>query len=88
MDQYEWDEAKNAANRLKHGVGFELVEQFDWASARFRVDDRFDYGEERILAYGRIDGKGYVVLFVERGARLRIIGMRRAHEQEMRRYER
>lgn len=88
MDRYEWDEAKNLANWVKHGISFDLVALFDWDGATYRVDDRFDYGEERILAYGRIDGQGYVVLFVERGPKLRIIGMRRAHEKEMRRYER
>jgi len=33
MDVYEWDDAKNEANKLKHGIGFEAIEGFDWSSA-------------------------------------------------------
>jgi hypothetical protein len=33
MAPYEWDEAKYAANLEKHGVGFELVYEFDWTNA-------------------------------------------------------
>ncbi len=33
MDQYEWDETKNETNRLKHGIGFELIADFDWSAA-------------------------------------------------------
>jgi len=61
MDPYEWDETKNAAHRLKHGIGFEIVEDFDWSKAVVEADERFDYGERRALAYGRIAGKGYAI---------------------------
>ncbi|MEP7241505.1 MAG: BrnT family toxin [Devosia sp.] len=87
MDQYEWDEAKNQANRAKHGIGFELIYEFDWSTASFRPDTRFDYGEERNIAYGRIRGRGYAVVYVERNDRVRVISLRPAHEQEMQRYE-
>ena len=86
MDRYEWDDAKNAANWLKHGVGFELVEQFDWDTAYFKPDRRFEYGEDRVIAYGRVDGRGFAVVFVRRGDQVRIISLRPAHEKEMRRY--
>ena len=51
MDPYEWDEAKYAANLLKHGIAFELIYQFDWLEAAVRVDRRHDYGETRRLAF-------------------------------------
>jgi uncharacterized DUF497 family protein len=88
MDRFEWDEAKNVANWLKHGISFDLIVEFDWVSAFIKADDRFEYGEERLLAYGRIRGDGYAVVYVERGDRIRLISLRRAHEKEMRRYER
>lgn len=52
MDSYEWDEAKNQANRRKHGVGFDLAGEFGWSDAVYRTDDRQDYEEPRRLAYG------------------------------------
>lgn len=86
MSSYEWDDEKNTANLLKHGVGFELIERFDWDMAYFKPDRRFDYGEDRIIAFGRIDGRGFAVVYVRRGVHLRIISLRPAHEKEMRRY--
>lgn len=56
MDPYEWDEAKYATNLRKHHVGLELVRNFDWESAAFAIDERFEYGEERVRAFGRVDG--------------------------------
>ena len=67
MDPYEWDESKYATNLKKHQIAFELIYEFDWSNAKFDVDDRFDYGEERLLAFGRIDGRGYAVVYVKRG---------------------
>lgn len=86
MDPYEWDEAKNAANKLKHGIGFELIAEFDWSNATYAADRRFDYGEDRVVAYGRIGLRGYAIVYVRRGDRVRIISLRPAHEKEMRRY--
>jgi uncharacterized DUF497 family protein len=83
MDPYEWDEAKNAANVRKHGIGFELVRDFDWSVAVILPDRRSDYGEDRFLAYGRLRGKGYAVVFTPRGERTRIISIRRMHEKEL-----
>ncbi len=83
---YEWDERKQDANRDKHGVGFELAYQFDWAAAVFEEDGRFDYGETRYRAFGRIEGKGYCLAFTFRGTTIRIISMRPMHEKETGRY--
>lgn len=49
------------------------------------LDDRFDYGEERLVSYGRIEDAAVVVVWTERQGRRRIISMRRAHEWEMQR---
>ena len=86
MDPYEWDEAKNAANRLKHGVTFEVIAGLDWSAATIVPDDRFDYGEARMMAYGWIDGRAHAVAFVVRGDRVRIFSMRYMHDKEIRRY--
>ena len=87
MDSYEWDETKYATNLRKHQIGFELIYQFDWSKAAYDIDDRYDYGEERQLAFGRIEGRGYAVVFVGRDNRARIISMRRAHDKEMAVYD-
>lgn len=42
---YEWDARKAAANRRKHGVGFDTMLDFDWQTALVIADERADYGE-------------------------------------------
>ncbi|WIY52663.1 BrnT family toxin [Devosia sp. YIM 151766] len=83
---YEWDREKDAANRLKHGVGFEDVENFDWDSAVFQQDRRFDYGEERFRAFGFIGERPHCLAYVLRGDNIRIISLRPMHLKEARRY--
>lgn len=74
---FEWDEGKNQSNLVKHQVRFGIMSDFDWQRASLRVDNRRDYGEARILAYGPIVGKGlFVVAFTMRGDTYRIISLR------------
>jgi uncharacterized protein len=80
-ENFEWDDDKNAANYAKHGVSFEQARLvFKDAFAIGEYDDRADYGEERFIIVGMAEG---VLIFVERGDRVRIISARRAtsHEQ-------
>ena len=86
MDPYEWDEAKYTTNLLKLQIRFELVYQFDWSQAVFRLDRRHEYGETRRLAFGRIDGLGYAIVFVIRGDKVRLISIRRARDRELKQY--
>jgi hypothetical protein len=54
---YEWDEAKNRKNIAKHGLSFEDAEQvFDGPCVTF-VDERFAYGEERLITLGLLAGR-------------------------------
>jgi uncharacterized DUF497 family protein len=50
--KYEWDEAKNRANVAKHGLGFEDAEQVFAGPCVTFEDDRFAYGEERLITLG------------------------------------
>lgn len=84
--EFEWRDAKAEANFEAHGVSFDLAKTvFKDPFAVERLDDREDYGEERLIIIGR--AAGGVVLFVayaERGEHIRIISARRAtqHEQD------
>ena len=84
--EFEWDPDKEAANIQKHGISFTQ------AAAAFRdpfavdwIDDREDYGEERVVLLGMTDGSVLLVVYTERGSRIRIISARRAdrYEQEI-----
>ena len=81
---YEWDEAKRRGNIAKHGIDFESVHRFDWATANYESSARS--GEERVFALGYIGGRLHAIAYVERGANARIISMRKAHRKEEDRY--
>ena len=82
--KFEWDDAKAAANLRAHGLSFDLAKAvFNDPFATERLDDREDYGEERFVIVGRIEGN--VLLFVaytEREEQIRIISARRATQYE------
>ena len=46
------------------------------------IDDRFDYGEERIVATGDMNGTIIVVVYRLRGETIRIISARKANRHE------
>ncbi len=80
---WSWNEDKRQTNLAKHGVDFNLIDEFDWLSAVIRVDDRFDYGEVRLKAEGLIAGRLYAVVYTERGLVKRIINLRKANKREV-----
>jgi uncharacterized DUF497 family protein len=84
--EYEWDDAKAAANLRKHGVAFATIEDFDWSNAFVVSDERFDYGEERWLAIGMIGSRLHSLTFAIRGDRIRVISLRVAEPKERRLY--
>jgi uncharacterized protein len=82
----EFDPAKNAANIEKHGISLAAAEDFDLSAALITPDDRWDYGERRWQAIGRIGAHLYALVFTMRGMRLRAISLRRASPRERRDY--
>ena len=85
--RYEWDAAKAAANRRKHGVSFNAVLDFDWAVALVVADERVDYREPRWLALGMIGARLHSLAFTIRDDRIRVISLRRASRKERTLYE-
>ena len=85
--KFEWDENKNRENQRKHGISFNrAVRIFEGPRRLEKVDDRRDYGEERIAALGRSEGKILYVVYTWWGDVRRIISARRATKDERRAY--
>ena len=82
----EFDPAKDAANRAKHGVSLALAGELDWAAALVWIDERFDYDEVRAIALAPKTGILYYVAFVDREDVRRIISLRRANRREVKHY--
>ena len=82
----EFDPAKDASNRTRHGVSLELARELNWDAALVWVDDRFDYDELRMIALAPKTNTLYYVAFIERNDRRRIISLRRATRREVKHY--
>ena len=84
--RFEWDPAKDAANRAKHGIAFEDAIEIFAGRTLEQEDSRRDYGETRVVAIGRIRGYPIVVVYTPRGEARRIISARLAHRREREAY--
>lgn len=80
---FEWDSNKDAVNRKKHGISFELaLEAFADPQGVYLADTPHSDGEERMHYIGQIGGDILVlIVFVERTA-IRIISARKASQKE------
>ena len=82
--EFEWDEAKDAANRAKHGVGFDVARELRWEDALPEKDVRAEYGEDRFIIYAYRATRLYACVFTLRQDRIRIISLRKANKREER----
>lgn len=88
---FEWDEKKNAINKKKHGISFEMAVRVFLDEKRIeKLDLDLEHStleEERINIIGRVSDM--LVLFVvatDRKGNTRIISARRAEEDEEEEY--
>ena len=83
----DWDEAKNRSNIAKHGLNFEDAELVFSGQCVTFEDDRFDYGEERLITLGFLAGRLVVIAHAPREDGTRIISMRKANRYEQKIYQ-
>ncbi len=83
---FEFDPAKSAANKAKHGVDFVEAQRLWLDEALIEVPAKTE-DEPRFLVIGRMAGKHWSAVCVRRGERTRIISVRRARREEIDRYE-
>ena len=84
--RYVFDPEKDAVNRRKHGVSLALAEIVFDGPALSIPDDRFDYGEVRMVAFGAIAGRLFVCVYVDRIDERRVVSLRKANPREVKRY--
>jgi hypothetical protein len=85
--QFEWDERKNEINIGKHGFDFADAYRIFDLPLLLALDERDDYGEERWVGIGMLDGRVVVVVYTEPNAdTVRIISLRKALLHERKRY--
>ncbi|MBE9003672.1 BrnT family toxin [Fortiea sp. LEGE XX443] len=86
--KFEWDQQKNQANIAKHNLDFADASRVFTLPLRISLDERQDYGEDRWIGIGILDGRVVVVVFTELDEQtIRIISLRKALPYERKRYE-
>jgi uncharacterized protein len=87
VGDFEWDDRKAAINLRRHKISFQAARGvFNDAFALIEHDVSEEYGEDRFLAIGMVEGLLITVVYTERDERIRIISARKANSHEQRKY--
>lgn len=78
----EFDPNKRALTLANRGLDMADVEPLFEAPNLTVSDDRTDYGEDRFITIGYLQGRMIIVVWTPRGSVRRIISMRKANERE------
>ncbi|PSF39532.1 hypothetical protein C7H19_01710 [Aphanothece hegewaldii CCALA 016] len=83
---FEWDENKRFSNIRKHSIDFINVVAIFENDTIIIEDERSNYGEQRFILIGLLEGRVIVVVYTERKDKIRIISARKATKNEERSY--
>jgi uncharacterized protein len=81
---FEWDEKKDRANLIKHGISFDDASQIFHGPVIVKRSDRKD--EERWIGVGKSNDRILTVIFTRRDKAICIISARRPRADEKRAY--
>jgi uncharacterized DUF497 family protein len=82
----EFDPAKRDLTLAMRGLDFARAHEI-FAGHHFTArDERINYGEDRMITVGKLDGRMVVMVWTARGAVRRIISLRKANAREQARY--
>lgn len=84
--EFEFDEAKSRANKIKHGIDFVEAQEI-WLDEMFVEIPARTEDEPRFVVVGVISGKHWSAVITYRDDRVRLISVRRAREEEVAIYE-
>ena len=72
---FEWDESKNLANAVKHGISFEEAQEAFFDNKRVILQDtKHSLAEERFFCIGKTNKGIATVRWTLRGGTIRIFG--------------
>ncbi|MDX2222859.1 MAG: BrnT family toxin [Rhodospirillaceae bacterium] len=84
--EFEFDPAKSAANKLKHGIDFNQATALWDDPGIIEIPMALD-DEPRFLVVGRLGEKHWSAVITYRGERIRLTSVRRSREKEIEGYE-
>ena len=80
--KFEWDEQKRKSNLRKHGIDFVGCDAIFAGTEKTMIDNRVDYGEDRFVTFGLLDGRVVAVVHTEAADTIRVISIRKATQRE------
>lgn len=83
---FEFDPAKSASNKDKHGVDF-VEAQVLWLDEKRIIAPLATEGEERYIMIAQHQGRCWSAIYTYRNGRVRIISVRRSRDGEKQHYE-
>lgn len=86
LTKLTYDPVKRNATLEARGMDFDDAAAIFEGNTLDLVDERFDYGERRVITVGRLAGRMVIVVWTQRGEARHIISMRKANEREERRF--
>ncbi len=79
--EFEFDQAKSEANRLKHSIDFVQAQELWKDLYALQIQAKSDT-EPRFALFASMQGKVWSVFFTERNSKIRIISARRSRTNE------
>ncbi len=86
QQRFSWDPRKNRTNIVKHHISFARAAKIFDGPRLEKEDTRRDYGEKRMLALGRSEGRILRVVYTQRNSSIHIISARKANTHERAEY--
>ena len=83
----EVDPDKDATNVALHGISLDQAETLLSGFTVQWVDQRYDYGEVRMIAVGEIGEREFCCVYTRRSEAFRAISLRRANRRERNVYQ-
>lgn len=84
--EFEFDPAKSAANKTKHGIDFNEATTLWDDPHRIEIPARTT-DEARVMVIGAVGGRRWSAIVTYRGVKTRIISVRPARREEVELYE-
>lgn len=84
--EFDWDADKAKANLRKHGIDFVGIPDRFQGETVTVFADRFDYGEQRYVTFGILEGRILAVAHTESEEKIRVISARKATRNEQESY--
>lgn len=84
--RFEYDQAKSASNKGKHGIDFDEAQSLWEDPFRLEIPAKVT-AEPRFLVIGEYNGKLWSCIITYRGETVRIISARRSRKEEIELYE-